>query len=78
MLFLVFTLYFFHQSEKKNYVKTQRKAIYITSYIIAAFITPPDVISQIILFSVITLIFENIVFVFLVYDKLIRKPVETY
>jgi len=70
MLFLVFSLYLFHKNKKKIYIKNHRKTIYVMSYILAAFLTPPDIINQVILFTMIIIIFEIMVLGFVFYDRL--------
>ena len=78
LLILIFTIFFFYKSKKKKFINNHRKTIYVMFYVLVALITPPDLISQMIIFIIITSLFEFIVFVFVIYDRLVRKPIEAY
>ena len=77
IIIFIFTYYLFNKNKKKIFIKNSRKTIYVACYLVSAFLTPPDLICQMLVFVGIAIIFEIIVLVFIFYDKLTRKPIKT-
>ena len=78
LIIFIFTYYLSYKSNKKIFIKNSRKPTYVICYLVSAFLTPPDLICQMLVFISITIIFEIIVLMFMFYDSLARKPIKTY
>lgn len=61
--------YFYFIKKKLKFLKNYRKIVYFFSFIIASIITPPDVISQLILGILTIVIFEFVVILILIFNK---------
>ena len=65
---ILFT-YLYFIKRKLKFLKDYRKIVYFLSFIIAAVITPPDIISQLIMGILTIVIFEFIVILILIFNK---------
>ena len=63
---------------KRLYMKKFRKVFYTVYFLIATLLTPPDVISQVMLGLSFIVFFESLLFVILLKHNLIRQPVKAY
>ena len=64
--------------ENINYLKNLRKTFYVIYFFSATLLTPPDIISQIVLGLFFILFFEILLFTRILKRNLVRQPIKTY
>lgn len=72
---LILLIFIYINSIKNNliFIKNSRKVIYFFIFLISALITPPDVISQLCLGLITIIIYEIILFLIIIKDKITKK-----
>jgi sec-independent protein translocase protein TatC len=67
---IILSLFLIETKTKIFYFKHYKKIIYLTHFLIAAIITPPDIFSQICIGTIFILLFEIIIFLTIFNDKI--------
>jgi len=72
--FIILIFVYINSIEKNlNFIKNFRKLIYFLIFLISAFITPPDIISQIFLSLITIIIYEIVLFLIVLKNKTVKN-----
>ena len=70
-------LFFSYFNTNKHFIKNHRKTCYLLFLLLGTIITPPEIISQIIVFCVLIILFETVVFVHFLLNQT-KKPLNGF
>jgi len=77
-LFAIFMFFFSYVNSSTSIIKRFRKLYYYIFVIFSTLVSPPDVISQVLISLLLILTYELLIFGFIFKNLLIRQPVEAY
>lgn len=77
-IFILIILFLIYIKNNLTLIKKFRKIFYLTFFVFATIITPPDILTQLIFSGNIIIIYEILIFSTLVKNYLISKPIKTY
>lgn len=75
LIFFFITIKFI--KNKTNFIKQSKKLCYLIFITFSTIITPPDIFSQLLFFSVFILLLEILILIIIFQNNLVRKPIKT-